>query len=358
MEPSNGLSQMAGRVLLKWLAGEDTSVLFNVHASSNHATGPAYTPLATMYAPDGVTQIATPANVANPSCAAVFGLTGPGQDCFGYRDTHSSPWLFDNNRQSFQDLDTNGVSATVNSKILGADFTSITAYERVHKHYGEDTDGGPYPAIAVTNPVESKELTQEFRLSDTADRLFWTAGLYYFYRDISAGSDTNLSGVGFVDDDFNDELRSKSAAVFGQLEYSLTSQLTLIGGLRYSRDDQSFSLLSVDHTGLTPVILGITDTPIPDYNVFPFTGSARPDTVSRLPDGQSRDVPRGSELEPGKDVLFYGSINKGTKSAGWNGAIDGSNLVGDSTVKTWRTARRTSWPTKSASNSFCAEYIT
>ncbi|MFO1464849.1 MAG: TonB-dependent receptor [Steroidobacteraceae bacterium] len=331
---SNGLDQAGGRIMLKWLTGNGGSLLFNVHASTNHATGPAYTPLASMYAPDGVTQIATPPNVVNPTCAGLFGLMGPGQDCFGYRDLHSSPWVFDNNRQSFQDLDTNGASITFESPLFGANFTSITGYERVHKLYGEDTDGGPVPAIAVTNPVESKQYTQELRLSNKNGALFWTAGLFYFYRDIRAGSDTNLAGVGFVDDDFNDELRSKSAAAFGQLEYSINSKLTLIGGLRFSHEDQSFRLLSVDHTGLTPVILGITTDPVPDYNVFPFTGGTTADPTPYRDRRKDNLVTFRGEVDYKltEDSLFYASISKGTKSAGWNGAIDGSFLIGASTA--------------------------
>jgi iron complex outermembrane receptor protein len=333
VEPSNGLEQLAGRVMLKWLAGSDVSFLLNVHASTNHATGPAYTPLSTMYAADGLTQIPTPADVVNPTCGNVFGLTGPGQDCFGYRDAHRSPWVFDNNRQSFQHLDTNGVSLTINARVAGADLVSISAYERVHKLYGEDTDGGPAPALAVTNPVESKQLTQEVRLSSQGNSLIWTAGLYYFYRDISAGSDTDVSGLGFVDDDFSDQLRSKSAAAFGQLEYALTPQFTLIGGLRYSHEEQSFSLLTVDRTGLTPLFLGLSAEPIPNYNVFPFSGGAVADPTPYRDTRTDNLVTYRGELDwkPMQDFLTYASISKGTKSAGWNGAIDGSGLLGAST---------------------------
>lgn len=333
VEPSNGLNQAGGRALLKVLASDSTSILFNVHASTNHATGPAYTPLSTMYAPDGVTQIATPANVVNPTCGALFGLKGPGQDCFGYRDLHASPWEFDNNRQSFQDLDTNGASITVESSLWDANFVSISAYERVHKLYGEDTDGGPFPALAVTNPVESKEYTQELRLSNKNGELIWTAGLFYFYRDIAAGSDTNVAGLGFVDDDFHDRLRSRSAAAFGQLEYAFTPKLTLIGGLRFSHENQDFSLLSVDHTGLTPLILGITPAPVPDYNVFPFTGGSTADLTPYTDRRKDNLVTFRAETDYKltEDSLVYGSVSKGTKSAGWNGAIDGSLLLGAST---------------------------
>lgn len=335
VQASDGLNKSAGRALLRFIASDDTSVLFNVHALTNHSTGPAYTWLGTTYASNGWTQIQTPVNVVNAYCPPV-GVPGPGTDCFGYRDPHSNPWIYDNNRQSFEKLDTNGASITVNSRILGADFVSISAYEYVRKFYGEDTDTGPVSGLNVTNPVDSKELTQELRLSNKMDNLFWTAGLYYFYRDIHTGSDTSQAAIGFVDDDFTDQLHSHSAAAFGQLEYSITPQFTLIGGLRYSHENQSFSLLSVDRTGLTPVFLGITTTPVPDYNVFPFTGGT---TANLTPYRDSRTdnlVTYRGELDwkPIEDFLVYGSISKGTKSAGWNAAIDGSGLIGFSTPQT------------------------
>jgi len=332
LRPVFGSDALGGRVLLKYLASEDTSVLLNVHAATNHTSGSAYTTLATMFAPDGVAQIATPADTVNPRCAPV---TGPGQDCFGYRDTDGNPWRFDFDRQPFQKLDNQGSSLTLESKFGDLSFTSITAYERVHKLYGEDTDGGPVPAIAVTNPLESKQWTQELRLAGAAERLYWTSGLYYFFRDIRTGSRTSLTGIGFVDDDFRDRLRSKSAAAFGQLEYSITREVTLIGGLRFTHEEQDFSLLSVDHTGLTPVILGITSEPVPDYNVFPFTGGTEADPTPYRDSRTDNSVIYRGELnwKPSADLLLYGSISKGTKSAGWNGAIDGSPLLGPSTVE-------------------------
>jgi iron complex outermembrane receptor protein len=334
LEPANGSDALGGRVLLKYRASEDTSVLLNVHAATNHTVGAAYTVLATMLGPDRITQIATPADVVNSTCANVFGLTGPGQDCFGYRDTHASPWRFDFDRQPFQNLDTNGAGLTLESHFGELSFTSISAYERVHKLYGEDTDGGPFPAVAVTNPLESRQWTQELRLAGQAEQLYWTSGLYYFFRDIRTGSRTSLAGFGFVDDEFRDRLRSQSAAAFGQLEYSITPHVTLIGGLRLSHEEQNFRLLSVDHSGLTPVLLGITDTPVPDYNVFPFTGGAEAGPTPYRDSRTDNSLTYRGELDwkPSADLLLYGSFAKGTKSAGWNGAIDGSPLLGPSTV--------------------------
>jgi iron complex outermembrane recepter protein len=323
-------------VQLEYVNSDGLSVLFNVHAFTNHTTGPSYHQVPTMYAANGITQIPTPANVVNPTCGAVFGLTGAGQDCFGYRNTNPNWQVTDTNRQPIEDLDTNGASVTVTDKFGSTEFTSISAYEHVHKYYGEDTDAGPFPAIAVTNPLLSKEFTQEFRLAGKTDKAYWTTGLYYFYRDVNTGSDTDLSGVGFVNDAFDDELISRSAAIFGQMEYSLPHDFTLIGGLRYSYDDQNFRILSSDLTGLTPTFLGITTAPVPNYNVFPFTGGTTTNSTAYTDSRTDNLVTYRGELDwkPIEGFLAYGSISKGTKSAGWNAAIDGSGLVGSSTPQT------------------------
>src|SRR5262249_48614867 len=138
--------------------------------------------------------------------------------------------------------------------------------------------------------------------------------------------------LGFVDDDFSDQLRSKSAAGFGQVEYSFLPQFTLIGGLRYSHEEQSFRLLTVDRTGLTPLFLGISDQPIPNYNVFPFTGGPTADPTPYRDSRTDNLVTYRGELDwkPSTDVLTYLSVSRGTKSAGWNAAIDGSGLLGES----------------------------
>ena len=331
---SYGLNQSAARAQVKWTVNDDAAVLLNLHAASNHATGPAYVSRATTFAADGWTNIYLPATATNQFCPPV-GVIGPGTDCFGYKRNQSDPWTFDNDRQSFQKLDTHGASITVNANIGGANFTSISGYESVHKLYGEDTDGGPFPALAVTNPLESRQYTQEFRLNGSTDKLVWTGGLYYSPRKINTGSDTNQAGIGFIDNEFKDELVTKSAAAFGQLEYSITPTVTLIGGLRYSRDDQHFQILTVDHSGLTPLFLGITPNPVPNYNVFPFTGGQTADLTPYRDSRKDNLVTYRAELDWkfAPDSLLYGSVSKGNKSAGWNVAIDGSGLIGFSTTQ-------------------------
>ena len=324
---------LAGRLQLEYLPSQATSVLFSTHASTNHTTGPSYYNLASMYAADGHSIIATPPDVVNPWCANIAGLQGPGQDCLGYRNTNPNLQQTETNRSPYALLDTFGASATVNTSAGGFDFTSISAYERVHKLYGEDTDNGPAPGIAYSTGVDSRQLTQEFRLARKSERIYLTTGLYYFHRDFSATVDTDVSGIGLIYSHANDRLKSDSTAAFAQLEYSLSPHFTAIGGLRFTHENQSYSTLVVDLTGLTPVFLGNSAVPVPGYNLFPYTGGAVADPTPYSNSRVDNLLTYRGELDwrPNDSLLTYASISRGTKSAGWNATIDGSGLLGAST---------------------------
>ena len=124
---------------------------------------------------------------------------------------------------------------------------------------------GPVPAIAVSNPVDSEQWSQELRASSDAGRNRWTVGLYYFDRDIDTGSRTDVSGIGLVDDDTVTEYQTESWSVFGQYEWGFAENLTLILGGRYFAEDQDFEMVARDLLGNTPVFLGISPDPIPGF---------------------------------------------------------------------------------------------
>jgi hypothetical protein len=50
--------------------------------------------------------------------------------------------------------------------------------------------------------------------------------------------------------------------------------------------------------------------------------------------------------KPSESTLYYASIAKGSKSAGWNAAIDGTGIIGASKAARFPTVPRSSWPTK------------
>jgi iron complex outermembrane receptor protein len=330
LKDANSTDAWALRGQLLWQPTAELEILASAHYATADQVAATYEHASTTFAPDGVTEVFLPANVVNPICAGVGGLTGPGQDCFGYRDTDGDPYATDNDRQTFLDLDTAGVSLHVEWQVAGMTLTSISAFEYLNKFFGEDTDMGPVPAIAVTNPVDSQQWSQELRLAGERDRLRWTTGFFYFNRDVRTGSRTDVSGIGLVNDNTEDSDLTESWALFGQLEYDINDQWTAIGGVRYTDEEREFEMIARDDLGNTPLFLGLSPVPIPGFVVFDFTEA----TVGDLTKQEGDNVSFRFELDwrPLDDVLVYASVARGVKGFGFNFAIDGTGILGGSTA--------------------------
>lgn len=331
VDDANSKDALSLRGQLLFEPGDNASVLFSTHYSTVDQVAATYEHTSTAFAADGITEILLPANVVNPLCEDVGGLTGPGEDCFGYRDRDGDVYATDNDREPFLDLETWGASITADWSWGDIAFTSITAYEKVEKLYGEDTDMGPVPALAVTNPVDSNQWSQEFRAAGTVGAMNWTTGAYYFDRSIDTGSRTDTSGIDLVDDETVTNYDTQSLAIFGQLEFQLADRWTAILGGRYTSEDQDFHMVARDLLGNTPLILGLSDEPIPGYVVFDFT----PESAGNLTKASLNDFNFRGELDwrPTDTAMIYGSISQGTKAPGFNFAIDGTGILGSSQIE-------------------------
>lgn len=329
LKDANSTDAWSVRGQLLWEPTGDLEILASAHYASADQISATYEHASTTFAPDGITEVFLPADQVNPLCAGVGGLTGPGQDCFGYRDTDGDIHATDNDRQTFLDLDTAGVSLHVDWQVAGMTVTSISAFEYLNKFFGEDTDMGPVPAIAVTNPVDSQQWSQELRLAGEADQLRWTTGFFYFNRDVRTGSRTDVSGIGLVNDNTVDSDLTESWALFGQLEYEINERWTAIGGLRYTDEEREFEMIARDDLGNTPFFLGLTPAPVPGFVIFDFTEA----TVGDLTKQEGDNISWRAELDwrPVDDWMVYGSIARGVKGFGFNFAIDGTGILGGST---------------------------
>jgi iron complex outermembrane receptor protein len=127
------------------------------------------------------------------------------------------------------------------------DFVSISNYQDFEKRQIQDCDSSPADFCFTLYDSNTKQFSQELRLQGDRDKLQWDAGLYYF--NLKTDGLQSLAGpiAGFfiapgtnsTTTSFDTE--TTSWAAFGQVAYSVSDRVTLIGGLRYTDDKKDMT---------------------------------------------------------------------------------------------------------------------
>ena len=255
----------------------------------------------------------------------------PGTDCFGYVDTDNNPWAgeFDRNGRVF--VENTGGTANLNWRIGDVTLTSITAFQKVDRLQSEDTDAGPFPLILPTFQAKTDTFTQELRLAGGHEAFRWLGGLYYFDNKVKGHYLLDLQNLGFVLFDANYTQPSKSWAAFSQVEYDFTPQLTLIAGVRYANEKKELDYLNRDVSA--PVNFFTDVVGLPTNVAFDFSPRSVGDLAKQNNNAVNGRL--GLNWKPTADVLIYGAVARGTKSAGFNvGFLDETLLFASNTVAT------------------------
>jgi iron complex outermembrane receptor protein len=164
------------------------------------------------------------------------------------------------NALNFQDLKTQGANMRLSWDLGAVKLYSITGYETVN-HYNSrgDIDGGipgqpgvPFQVQTASRMTDLKQYSQEFRVeSKNAGPLNWQAGLYYFDEDATGGSD-NFDNAQLQTSRVVSNQKNKAWAAFGSVNYALSDDFTVRGGIRYTDDKKDFNTL--EHTNV--VLIG------------------------------------------------------------------------------------------------------
>jgi iron complex outermembrane recepter protein len=131
-------------------------------------------------------------------------------------------------------------------KLGGVDLLSITAYQDWKYNFAQDVDQSALNVLAAftggtvnggitqSGPYHTKNFTQELRLVSTAPGpLKYVAGAYY-----SNASTTRafLRGPTVLVANWDSEAKTRSFAAFGQIDYTLPTQTTISGGVRFNKE--------------------------------------------------------------------------------------------------------------------------
>ncbi len=156
-----------------------------------------------------------------------------------------------------------GGSGTVDWKIAdGLSLKSITAYRHYVSRFGDDNSNSPVPLVLEEARFTHRQFSQELRLNGSlASFLDYTLGGIYFDQKTYYASREDDPFVPFGTPtqptfDFmqNDPTRTKTHAAFLNTVWHLTGALNLNAGIRYTKENKSYTFERLNIDGITPYL--------------------------------------------------------------------------------------------------------
>lgn len=213
-------------------------------------------------------------------------------------------------------------------------FTSVTAWRYWDWKPENDRDFTGLPIVSLSqNPSQQNQYTQEFRYAYTGDRFDFVAGAFAFNQQIDtqgteaqgrAASRWNINPSNALSLDpavlngltarNTQQLKSTSAAVFGQLSWKVTDAFTIQPGVRLNYDEKKGFYQRRVFTGDGVELLGNESDPLSraQLAIFQPQLSAPEDTDWNF----TYDLTLSYEVAP--DVLAYGTYARSFKTIGIN----------------------------------------
>ena len=205
--------------------------------------------------------------------------------------------------------------------------TSITAYSSFRERAPIDNDGTAVNDIRFLIHGDIDSVSQELRASGTAldNKLKWVVGGNY-ESDITKdhqvgtflGTNTTLAGLDFDGFVNTNNQNIKSYAVFGSVDYNLTSTLLLQGSIRYTRQTIGFNGCLADNGDgtIAAAFSRVASAPIAPgqcVTLDPVTFAGVPTVTSSL---KENNVPWrvGISYQPTSGSNYYFNVTRGYKA--------------------------------------------
>lgn len=210
----------------------------------------------------------------------------------------------------FQNRDTFGVRSEISYDLPFATLTFLGSYRELDYHVSYDFDGGNVTDgpgqnlinISGGNDEKSELSSQELRLSSRAGSpIDWVLGFYHYNQQVRRDDIFTLDAAVVAPIPLTEIYRQHSAldsiAVFGDVTVPLSDQFSLIGGVRYTRDDKRYDIDNVE-----------SDAPLRGDEFFAVSTGASFDAVTWR---------GGINFKPSANHLLYAMVSRGFKSGGF-----------------------------------------
>lgn len=266
----------AYRAALQWLPAENVSLQVNFDRSEDDAE------------PVGLTRLEP-----NQFCPIFLGAP-----CPPYADLFDTESGIDPVNEST----TTGYSLVLTWDINEAlQFKSITAYRETDTRNWIDFDTTPAAIADSEATYYDDQTTQEFQLLYSGgERLSGVLGLFYF--DGTAGGIVEAIFFTNFPNTTEGQVDTKSYALYADMDYKLTDQLTLNLGLRPTREEKHGRAFNV------------YNIPPDDFSNYYFVAADFDDETTFT----SWAPKIGLDYQFNQDVMGYVSLNRGFKSGGYN----------------------------------------
>lgn len=181
----------------------------------------------------------TPSELGNSYCLDNFGAYNGGNDYWE---------VIADNADRTNDTDSWGTSLTLAWQINpNTTLTSISGYKELDRDHGWDSDG-PGNLIEGSMGTESSVFSQELTLAMQLGDIYWISGIFYFDEEINQDNDIDLfrdfrpyAGSQFF---YDNTLDNTATALYTQVDYPLSSSLTVTAGLRYTDEKTDYHTIS------------------------------------------------------------------------------------------------------------------
>lgn len=224
--------------------------------------------------------------------------------------------------------------------------TSITAFAKKTLQYNQDLDGTAAVVADVPLYGNVKTFNQEIRLSGNSEGLNWIIGGSYDNVQTSQNNFfrlTDYSGnLGLITLTLNNfDSRSRSFGLFGNVEYEISPNFTILGGIRYTKTKLDATYCyndpAQDTAQGTAALYGSALNSVPitilPGQCFPTTGDlllgTAASTLAPVDQAMTEDnisFRAGANYKTDSGLLVYGTVSQGYK-AGIFSAIGASRVL-------------------------------
>lgn len=157
----------------------------------------------------------------------------------------------------------------------------------------------PQEVADVFFHTRSTVISDELQLvSHDTGPLTWIAGLYVSYQNMNEAYLSDFLDIYGISAGVHYNQHVNSEAVFGQVEYKITSTLKMVGGLRFEDEHRYLDNFTTQYLAGTVPVAGLSPSNA-SQSMTPLTGKA------------------ALEYTPSSDLMLYTSVSRGVKSGGF-----------------------------------------